>query len=82
MRYFTLRPDYVCDGEFEPTHLWDVLYQARFRETSELRDRIYGVLGLVNGWAGANPIVSIYSLAGRAGNHPEHRNIGPAIPEG
>jgi len=42
--------------------LWDVLYQARFREASELRDRIYGVLGLVNSWAGANPIVPDYSL--------------------
>ena len=61
--------------------MWDVLYQARFQETSELRDRMYGVLGLVNSWAGANLIVPDHSLAGRAGNHPEHRNIGSAISE-
>ena len=59
----TLRSDYVGRDESEPIALWDILNLVRFQDSSEVRDRIYGVLAFVTDWVDDNPIVPDYSLS-------------------
>jgi hypothetical protein len=42
--------------------LYQVMHSTHLRDATDIRDRIYGVLGLVTDWKGVPPVVPDYSL--------------------
>jgi hypothetical protein len=58
-----IEPMRTLRAEGEQLSLWRLMLGTRLREATDVRDKVYGLLGLVTNWHGQSPLFADYSMS-------------------